>query len=78
MTYGGRLIHPRILATVVVCAAAGAAAAQTQTPGQAPDEPPPSSGLRPVRVQITGNGRQLRVRADGPLYVLNEDGVLVD
>ncbi len=77
MTHCGRLIHPMVLVVVMVCAAGVAAAAQNQPPAQAP-EAPPSSGLRPVRVQIAANTKQLRVRADGTVYVLNEDGVRVD
>jgi len=67
-----------VLAMAIVCAVGVAAAAQDRPSTQAPDSPRSPSGLRPVRVQITGQTGQLRVRADGPIYVLNEDGVRVD
>ena len=77
MTDCRRSIHLMVLSAAMVCPVGVVAAAQSQPPAQEPDSPR-SSGLRPVRVQLAGRAGQFRVRADGTLYVLNEDGVRVD
>jgi len=67
-----------LLAVAIACTAPVAAVGQPAPATQAPDAPLPTSGLRPVRVQIAAQIEQLRVRTDGPIYVLNEDGVRID
>lgn len=66
------------VALSLTCRPAHVAADSSQPDSHTGNAPPPPSGLRPVRVQLAAKARSLRVRADRPIYVLNEDGVRVD